>query len=151
MLDKFYGVIKNGNKALCVFCGDRIIFRTYNIKRHCETNHKWLFTKTTQERGEIIIKKLKNTEEQTQMLTKYLNLDLNLICASFAASYTLIKHGKPFSDGEVFKNIFVNCASFLFDKFDIKEQIINLMNKMAFSRNTIKNRMILIEENITKK
>ena len=46
---------------LCILCDEQAVSRTCNVKRHCETNHKWLLEKIEEERKEYIKQELKKT------------------------------------------------------------------------------------------
>ena len=54
-----YGVIERYSKALCISCDEQVVRRTWNVKRHCETNYKWLLEKSEEERKEYIKQELK--------------------------------------------------------------------------------------------
>ena len=54
-----YGVIERNNKAFCILFDEQVVSRTWNVKRHCKTNHKWLLEKSEEERKEYIKQELK--------------------------------------------------------------------------------------------
>ena len=74
-----------------------------------------------------------------------------MVLASFSFSYSIVKHGKPFSDGEFLKSAFMDCAPFLFDDFKNKDAIIKRIEEIPISRNTAKNRVMAINANIASK
>ena len=63
-----YGVIERNSKALCILCKEQVVSRTWNVKRHCETNHMWLLQKSEEERKEYITHELTKTNAQSKNL-----------------------------------------------------------------------------------
>ena len=95
-----YGVIERNSKALCILCKEHIMSRTWNVKRHCETNHIWLLQISEEEHKEYITQELTKTNAQSKNLLRFVGGNSDLVSASFSLSYSIVKHGKPFSDGE---------------------------------------------------
>ncbi|GFX61230.1 general transcription factor II-I repeat domain-containing protein 2A [Trichonephila clavipes] len=58
-------------------------------------------------------------------------------------------HGKPFQEGEFLKEAWLACAPSLFDDFDNKDKIIQRIKDVPLSRNTIKDRILKLAENVT--
>ena len=112
-----YGVIERNSKALCILCKEQVVSRTWNVKRHCETDQMWLLQKNEEERKEYITLELTKTNAQSKDLLRFASGNSDLVSASFSLSYSIVNHGKPFSDGEFLKSAFMDCAHFLFDDF----------------------------------
>ena len=74
-----------------------------------------------------------------------------MVSASFSLSYSIAKHGKPFNDGEFLKSAFMDCAPFLLDDFKNKDAIIKRIEEYPISRNTVKNRVMVMNANIASK
>ena len=74
-----------------------------------------------------------------------------MVSASFSLSYSIVKHGKPFSYGEFLKSAFMECARFLFDEFKHKDVIIKRIEELPISRNTVKDRVMARNANIESK
>lgn len=60
-----YGMIFKNNKALCVLCSESVVCRTSSVKRHFETIHKTLLTKSAYELKCFISRALSNKDAQS--------------------------------------------------------------------------------------
>ena len=98
--------------------------RTWNVKRHCETNHMWLLQRSEEERKQYISRELTKTNAQSKKLLRFVSGNSDLASASFSLSYSIVKHGKPFSDGEFLNSAFMDGAPFLLDDLKNKDAII---------------------------
>ncbi|GFX71206.1 general transcription factor II-I repeat domain-containing protein 2A [Trichonephila clavipes] len=58
-------------------------------------------------------------------------------------------HGKPFQEGEFLKEVWLACAPSLFEDFDNKDKIIQRIKDVPLSRNTMKDRILKLAENVT--
>ena len=125
--------------------------RTWNVKRHCETNHMWLLQKSEEERKEYITQELTKANAQSKNLLRFVGGSSDLASASFSLSYSIVKHRKPFSDGEFLKSAFMDCAPFLFDDFKNIDAIIMRIKELPISRNTVKNRVLAMNANMASK
>ena len=119
-----YGVIERNSKALCILCKEQVVSRTWNLKRHCKTNHMWLLQISEEERRKYITQELTKTNAQSKKFLRFVSGNSDLVSASFSLSYSIVMHGKPFSDGEFLRSAFMDCAPFLFDDFKNKDTII---------------------------
>ncbi|KAH9510637.1 hypothetical protein DERF_009153 [Dermatophagoides farinae] len=54
-----YGMIEKDNKVICVLCCTTLVCRTSSVKRHYETNHKFLLGRSVEEQKEYISRALK--------------------------------------------------------------------------------------------
>lgn len=144
-----YGMIKKGEKAVCVLCSGTVVCRTSSVKRHFELKHKSLLEKSKEERKEFIARANKNKNVQSTSLMKFIGGCSNITAASFDASNVIAKHGKPFSDGEYLKEAWLKCAPNLFEDFENKQKIIQRINDMPLARNTVKHRIIEMAKNVT--
>ena len=108
----------------------------------------WLLQKSDEERKEYITQDLTKTNAQSKNLLRFASGNSDLASASFSLSYSIVKHGKPFSDGEFLKSAFMDCAPFLFYDFMNKDTIIKRIEELPISRNTVKNRVIAMNVNI---
>ncbi|GFV75504.1 uncharacterized protein TNCV_1483481 [Trichonephila clavipes] len=67
----------------------------------------------------------------------------------YLAANAIVRHGKPFQEGEVLKEAWLACAPSLFDDFDNKDKIIQRIKDVPLSRNTMKVRILKLAENVT--
>ncbi|GFX35440.1 uncharacterized protein TNCV_102471 [Trichonephila clavipes] len=68
---------------------------------------------------------------------------------SYSAANAIARHGKPFQEGEFLKEAWLACAPSLFDDFDNKDKIIQRIKDGPLSRNTMKDRIKKLAENVT--
>ncbi|GFU51965.1 uncharacterized protein TNCV_3734671 [Trichonephila clavipes] len=80
---------------------------------------------------------------------KYVSKNCHTSEASYSAANTIARHGKPFQVGEFLKEAWLVCAPSLFDDFDNKHKIIQRIKDVPLSRNTMKDRILKLAENVT--
>lgn len=144
-----YGMISKGDKAVCVLCSGTVVCRTSSVKRHFETNHKSVSQKSEAEQKELIASALNDRNKQSTSMIKFVGKNCNTSAASYAAANVIARHGKPFQEGEFLKEAWLACAPSLFEDFDNKDKIIQRIKDTPLSRNTIKERILKLAENIT--
>ncbi|GFT16073.1 general transcription factor II-I repeat domain-containing protein 2A [Trichonephila clavipes] len=144
-----YGMINKGDKAVCVLCSGTVICKTSSAKRHFETNHKSFCEKREPEQKELIASAIKDRNKQSTSMFKYLNKNCHTSAASYSAVNAIARHGKPFQEGEFLKEAWLACAPLLFDDFDNKDKIIQHIKNVPLSRNTMKDRILKLAENVT--
>lgn len=144
-----YGFIKHGDKSRCGLCSEIIVCRTSSIKRHFETHHKEIAEKNIEERKELISQRLKMTENQTNLLSKFVKTNNNVTKASFEISHMMAKQSKAFCDGEFIKTVMLKAAPSLFQDFNNKDRIIQRIQELQLSRNTVKDRILKMSANIS--
>ncbi|CAG5045001.1 unnamed protein product [Parnassius apollo] len=144
--DKF-GVINKGDKAVCVLCSGTMVCRTSSVKRHFETNHKSICQKSEAEQKELIASALKDRNKQSTSINT-INTS-HTSAASYTAANVIVRHSKPFQEGEFLKEAWLACAPSLFADFENKNKIIQRIKDTPLSRNTIKERILKLAENVT--
>ncbi|GFU51630.1 uncharacterized protein TNCV_82601 [Trichonephila clavipes] len=80
---------------------------------------------------------------------KYVSKNCYTSAASYSAANTIARHGKPFQEEEFLKEAWLACAPSLFDDFDNKDKIIQHIKDVPLSRNTMKDRILKLAENVT--
>lgn len=143
-----YGMIEKDSKAICILCSKTVVCRTSSVKRHYETNHKFLLDRSVEEQKEYISRALKNKNAQTTSFMKYIGTQSNTTAASYQVSKTIAQYAKPFNEGEFLKDAWLQCAPCLFDDFENKEKIIQRIKDMLIARNTVKERILGMAENV---
>ena len=165
-----YAMSEKGDKAFCNLCFSSVVCRTSSVKRHYETKHKSLLSQTRGKQKDYIAKAMNNkptkqpvevinTTKQsvpdstnltsTQIKTKSVANSSNLTIASYITSSVIAKHGKPFSHGEYIKEAWLQSSPFLFQDFENREEIIQRIKDMPIARNTVKERILKMGENVT--
>ena len=74
----------------------------------------------------------------------------NLVATSFKVSNVIAQHGKPLSDEDYVKEVWLECTSFVFDNFSEKEKMIQRIKNLSLSRKTVKDRILKLESDTTK-
>ncbi|GFX47447.1 general transcription factor II-I repeat domain-containing protein 2A [Trichonephila clavipes] len=139
-------MINKGDKAVCVLCSGTVVCRTSSVKRHFETNPKSFYEKSEPEQ-ELIASEIKDRNKQSMF--KYVSKNCHISAASYSAANAIAKHSKPFQEGEFLKEAWLACVPSLFDDFDNKDKIIQRIKDVPLSRNTIKDRIFKLAENVT--
>ncbi|GFU07795.1 general transcription factor II-I repeat domain-containing protein 2A [Trichonephila clavipes] len=142
-------MINKGDKAVCVLCSGTVVYRTSSVKRHFETNHKSFCEKSEPEQKELIASAIKDRNKQSTSMFKYVSKNCHTSAASYSAANAIARHGKPFQEGEFLKEAWLACAPSLFDDFDNKDKIIQRIKDVPLSRNTMKDRILKLAENVT--
>ncbi|GFV36981.1 uncharacterized protein TNCV_4545691 [Trichonephila clavipes] len=142
-------MINKGDKAVCVLCSGTVVCRTSSVKRHFETNHKSFCEKSEPEQKELIASAIKDRNKQSTSMFKYVSKNCHTSAASYSAANAIARHGKPFQEGEFLKEAWLACAPSLFDDFDNKDKIIQRIKDVPLSRNTMKDRILKLAENVT--
>ncbi|GFV43055.1 general transcription factor II-I repeat domain-containing protein 2A [Trichonephila clavipes] len=120
-----------------------------SVKRHFETNHKSFCKKSEPEQKELIASAIKDRNKQSTSIIKYVSKNYHTSAASYSAANAIARHGKPFQEGEFLKEAWLACAPSLFDDFDNKGKIIQRIKDVPLSRNTMKDRILKLAENVT--
>ncbi|GFY17053.1 DUF4371 domain-containing protein [Trichonephila clavipes] len=120
-----------------------------SVKRHFETNHKSFCEKSEPEQKELIASAIKDRNKQSASMFKYVSKNCHTSAASYSAANAIARHGKPFQEGEFLKEAWLTCAPSLFDDFDNKDKIIQRIKDVPLSRNTMKDRILKLAENVT--
>ncbi|GFS73940.1 uncharacterized protein TNCV_108351 [Trichonephila clavipes] len=142
-------MVNKGDKAVCVLCPGTVVCRTSSVKRHFETNHKSFCEKSEPEQKELIASAIKDRNKQSTSMFKYVSKNCHTSAASYSAANAITRHGKPFQEGEFLKEAWLACAPSLFDDFDNKDKIIQRIKDVPLSRNTMKDRILKLAENVT--
>ncbi|GFW01168.1 integrase catalytic domain-containing protein [Trichonephila clavipes] len=142
-------MINKGDKAVCVLCSGTVVCRTSSVKWHFETNHISFCEKSEPEQKELIASAIKDRNKQSTSIFKYVSKNCHTSAASYSAANAIARHGKPFQEGEFLKEVWLACAPSLFDDFDNKDKIIQRIKDVSLSRNTMKDRILKLAENVT--
>ncbi|GFX96220.1 SCAN domain-containing protein 3 [Trichonephila clavipes] len=144
-----YGMINKGDKAVCVLCSGTVVCRTSSVKRHFETNQKSFCEKSEPEQTELIASAIKDRNKQSMSMFKYVSKNCHTSAASYSDANAIARHGTPFQEGEFLKEAWLTCTPSLFDDFDNKGKIIQHIKEVPLSRNTMKDRILKLAENVT--
>lgn len=148
--DFFFVMVKD--KCVCIICNSNVALpKKANVERHFRTVHKKYEedypagtalrkAKVRQLKSQLLV--------QQSFLTKFNSNSRTATIASFKAAEILMKHKKPFEDGEIWKNAFIKAGEVLFQNFKNKSEIMTSINNISLSRNTVMRRTEEMSENL---
>lgn len=138
--------------CICLICRAKVaLAKRGNLERHYKTIHK-NHQKDFPPNSELRESKLKNLKlglagEQT-MFTRPLEKSKAATMASYKICHMLAKHKKPFEDGIMIKECFIEAADSLFGNFKNKTEIISAIKDLKLSRQTVTRRIEIINQNL---
>ncbi|XP_012928620.1 protein FAM200A-like isoform X1 [Heterocephalus glaber] len=144
-----FGVIECNGKALCILCSKSVVCRTSSVRRHFDTNHKSVAELGETERKEFLEEKLRKYRSHYLSFCNYLSKTNHLTTASFQISLSIVKHGKPLSDGDFIKMAMLSGSNSLFHDFPNKDEIKQRISEMPLSRNTVKDRVLRMASDVS--
>jgi len=142
------------DKCLCLICRVTIALpKKGNLERHFSSlhnNYENDYPLNTELRKQKI-KELQNQLTAQQLLfQKPMHQSKMATEASYVITYVLAKHKKPYLDGEIFKEAFLEGSEKLFYNFKNKSEIINAIKDLQLSRRTVTRRIEDMNENVTR-
>ncbi|KAM6176971.1 protein FAM200B-like [Erethizon dorsatum] len=144
-----FGVIERNGKASCILCSKSVVCRTSSVRRHFDTNHKSIAELGETERKEFLEGKLRKYHFQYLSFCNYLSKTNHLTAASFQISLSIVKHGKPLSDGDFIKTAMLSGSNSLFRDFPNKDKIMQRISELPLSRNTVKDRVLRMASDVS--
>ncbi|KAL3286507.1 hypothetical protein HHI36_001012 [Cryptolaemus montrouzieri] len=90
-------------------------------------------------------------QRNTRYLYKEKPNNQKLLRSSFKISHILAKHKKPFEDGSVVKEAFIEEVEILFGDFKNKTEIISAIRELQLSRPTVTRRIEVISQDMADK
>lgn len=149
----FFCMVKD--KRICIICCTSVaIPKRGNLERHHKTVHK-NYEKDFPPQSELRKRKVSDLisclkKEQT-MFTRPAKQSKAATIASFKISHILAKHKKPFEDGSVVKEAFIEAGETLFGDFKNKTEIMSAIRELQLSRLTVTRRIEVMSQDIADK
>ena len=148
--DYFFIMMKD--KCVCFICNTTVALpKKANVERHFLTVHKNYEADyprgTALRKAKVQQLKAQLTAQQNSFF-KYNTNSKTATIASFKVAEILIKHNKPFQDGEIWKDAFIKAGEELFKNFKNKAEIMTSIKNMSLSRNTVMRRTEGISGNL---
>ena len=134
-----FGFVCRNDRAVCTLCCENVVCRTSGIKRHFETKHKKLF-KDDSEKHEALKKAVSRYEKQSSIFKKVVRSTNQITESSYKVAECIAKHGKPFTDGDFIKEVFINCSEVLFEDLPNKNVILSRIKNLPVSARTVERR-----------
>lgn len=122
-----------------------------NLERHYKTVHKKhedSFPRNSDLRQSKLKYMKRCLEGEQAMFTKPLEKSKAATIASYKVSHILAKNNKPFEDGLMIKECFLEAAESLFVNFKNKAEIISAIKDIQLSRQTVTRRVETISKNL---
>ena len=146
-----YFFVMFNSRCMCLICHASISLpKKGNFERHFVTMHS-KYRKDFPAQSELRKKKLEELKSQlaTQqsIFTKLNTRGKAAKVASYRVCHVLAKHKKPFQDGEMVKEAFIEAADSLFENFKNKNEIMSAIKNLQLSRSTVTRRIEGIEKN----
>ena len=91
---------------------------------------------------------MRNANGSKRQFNKWTKSANSTTYASFVAAQEIVKHGKPFTDGEYIKNSFIKISEHLFTNFKNKSEIVQKIRDIPLFAKTDKNRATRMAEDI---
>lgn len=141
-----YFATEHNGKTICLVC--RLEYsdnKKYTIERHFTTQHSDKHTKFLDptKRG-IEIARLKNEiEAEKKVVRVFLDKNEILTSVSYQIAFNMVKAGKPYTDGEFYKDLLLSTITTLSQNFDekVKANLIENVRMLQISGQTISRRV----------
>lgn len=149
----FFCMVKD--KCICVICLASVaIPKRGNLERHHKTVHK-NYEKDFPPQSELRKRKVSDLisclKKEQSMFTRPAKQSKAATIASFKISHILAKHKKPFEDGSVVKEAFIEAGETLFGDFKNKTEIMSAIRELQLSRPTVTRRIEVMSQDIADK
>lgn len=135
-----YFFVYSHSKPVCLICNATVaLAKKANLERHFKTVHR---SYDTDFPAKTLLRATKVRDLKAQLaarqsiFTKPKTQSKAATIASYRVSHVLAKHNKPFKDGNIVKEAFLEAADSLFDHFKNKTEIVDAIKGVQLSRNT---------------
>ena len=137
----FFCMRQKDRCPVCIICHKTVTeCKKYNLERHFNTNHRGFNARfpmsdhpSRQREYDRLFRALDGMSQS--MFTACSSTD-HVTDASFRITQLIVRHKKPFSDGEFVKECFLVGAGALYKSFHNNQQIIEQIRKMSLSPQT---------------
>jgi len=149
--DFFFTEVKD--KCVCLLCNASVsVGKKGNVERHYKTVHSGTdvnFPPNSAIRKEKVRQLKAQLVGQQSVFFKTVDKNKAATEASFRVANVIAQKKKPFEDGELIKDAFLEAADSLFDGFKNKAEIISAIKSMQLSANTVMRRVEVMSSDIT--
>ena len=138
---------------VCLICSEKLANnKKSNVERYFQNKHLSFAQKYSEgdARKKAVLELMRNADQSKQQFSKWIKSANSTTYASFVAAQEIVKHGKPFTDGEYLKNSFIKISEHLFMDFKNKSEILQKIRDMPLSAKTVKDRTSRMADDITK-
>ncbi|CAM1319473.1 Uncharacterised protein r2_g2779 [Pycnogonum litorale] len=145
-----YGFIQQKDRAVCAICRESVVCRTSSVQRHFQTKHQSTFN-SNDEKCETIKRAVSGYKKQVTFFCGITGTKAKATECSFAIAHCIAAKGKPFTDGEYIKEIFIKSAEKLFSDLPNQQTILSRIREIPASARTIERRITEMAVNVTTK
>nr|XP_025045025.1 protein ZBED8-like [Pelodiscus sinensis] len=148
-----YAFVDRYGSPHCLICSETLSSnKKWNLERHFMKKHAAFATNYPE--GDARKKACKELQQQMNVgqnsLLTCSKKGESLNSASFAGSYSIIREGKPFTDGDYVKRCMLKIGHELFDEFHNKDKILQKIQDMPLSAKTIHETAVKMAHQIEK-
>uniref|UniRef100_A0A6P7F3L2 General transcription factor II-I repeat domain-containing protein 2-like n=1 Tax=Diabrotica virgifera virgifera TaxID=50390 RepID=A0A6P7F3L2_DIAVI len=142
----FFTEVKDKN--VCLLCNTSVsVAKKGNIERHHKTVHS-NFEKSFPLHSAARKEKLKQLIGQQSIFLRTVDKNKAATEASYRVSQIIAQKKKPYEDGEMIKQAFLEAADSLFANFRNKDEIVSAIKSMQLSANTVMRRVEVMSNDI---
>uniref|UniRef100_A0A8C9ZDY1 SPIN-DOC-like zinc-finger domain-containing protein n=1 Tax=Sander lucioperca TaxID=283035 RepID=A0A8C9ZDY1_SANLU len=136
---------------VCLICNEKLANnKKSNVARHFQNKHAAQKYPDGDERKKAVSELMRKVDLSKNHFKKWMKSANTSTYASFVAAQEIVRHGKPFTDGEYMKESFIKISEHLFTDFKNKSEIVQKIRDMPLSAKTVKDRTIKMTEDITR-
>ncbi|KAM3848390.1 general transcription factor II-I repeat domain-containing protein 2-like [Vipera latastei] len=137
---------------VCLICGEKLANnKKWNVARHFQNKHTAFAEKYPEgDERKKAVSELMQKVDLSKNSFKWVKPANSTTYASFVAAQEIVRHEKPFTDGEYIKESFIKISEHLFSDFKNKSEIVQKIRDMPLSVKTLRDRIIKMSENITR-
>jgi len=142
-----FAVIEKNEKPLCILCQKGLNEnKTDSLKKHFSRNHSEFnlkFPVGKPCRVHEIARLTSNLSDEQSVLKKFLSSSELVTLASYRGAWILARQKKPFSDGELVKEIIISTMETLLENYDsqAKSDIMQKVRNLQLSHQTVSRRI----------
>lgn len=151
--DSFAFTADETGLPVCLICNEKLgNNKKSNVARHFQNKHAAFAQKYPDgdERKKAVSELMRKVDLSKNHFKKWMKSANSSTYASFVAAQEIVRHGKPFTDGEYIKESFIKISEHLFTDFKNKSEIVQKIRDMPLSAKTVKDRTIKMAEDITR-
>ncbi|XP_023815961.1 general transcription factor II-I repeat domain-containing protein 2 [Oryzias latipes] len=151
--DSFAFTADETGLPVCLICGEILANdKKSNVARHFENKHSAFAKKYPkgEERKKAVSELMQKADVSRSHFKKWIKTGNSTTCTSFVVAQEIVKHGKPFTDGEYLKETFIKISKHLFSDFKNKDEILQKIKDMPLSAKIVQDRSVNMAENVTR-
>lgn len=137
--DSFAFTSDESGLPVCLICGEKLSNnKRSNVARHFNNTHRAFAEKYPEgeERKKAVSELMRKADLTKNHFKKWVKSANSTTYASFVAAQEIVRHGKPFTDGDYMKQSFLKISEHLLADFKNKHEIVQKIREMPLSAKT---------------